>query len=79
MLILLAESPKMFPKKKISDMKYDVKTSEMMFLLIMSRKCMSKYLHSPTISFDELFWTDEAHKLMNNTRSRGVTRKRRHR
>ena len=42
MLILLAYQ-KMFSKEKnLSDMKYDVKMSEMMFLLIMSRKCMSK-------------------------------------
>ena len=43
MLILLASYQKMLSKKKnLSDMKYDVKTSEMKFLLIMSRKCMSK-------------------------------------
>ena len=29
-------------KNILSDMKYDVKTLEMPFLLIMSRKCMSK-------------------------------------
>ena len=40
MLILLAAYQNMFSKKKsLSDMKYDVKTSEM---LIISRKCMSK-------------------------------------
>ena len=46
MLILLASYQKILSKKKyLSDMKYDVKTSEMIFLLIMlimSRKCMSK-------------------------------------
>ena len=29
-------------KNILSDMKYDVKTLEMLFLLIISRKCMSK-------------------------------------
>ena len=43
MLILLAAYQNMFSKKKyLTDMKYDVKTSEMTFLLIMSQKCMSK-------------------------------------
>ena len=43
MLIKLAAYQKMFSKKKyLSDMKYDVKTPEMTYLLIMSRKRMSK-------------------------------------
>ena len=45
MLILLAAYQKMFSKKKyLSEMKYDDKTSEMTFLLIMLRKtkCMSE-------------------------------------
>ena len=43
MLILLEAYKKMFSKTKyLSDMKYDVKTSEMTFLLIMSRNCLSK-------------------------------------
>ena len=46
MLILLAAYQKMFSKKKyLSDMKYDVNTPEMTFLLIMSRKCTSKCLN----------------------------------
>ena len=49
MLILLAAYQKMFSKKKsLSDMKYDVKTSEMTFLLIMSRKCISKWFKKYT-------------------------------
>ena len=43
MLILFAAYKERVSKKKyLSDMKYDVKTSEITFLLIMSRKCMSK-------------------------------------
>ena len=44
MLILLAAYKKknVLKEKYLFDMKYDVKTSEMTFLLIMSRKFMSK-------------------------------------
>ena len=41
MVILHAVYQKMFPKKKyLSDIQYDVKTSDTTFLLIMSWKCM---------------------------------------
>ena len=43
MLILLAAYQNCFKDKYLSDMKYDVKTTEMTSLLIISRKCMSKW------------------------------------
>ena len=43
MLILLAAYQKCFQKKRhLSDMKYDVKTSEMAFFVNYVTKCMSK-------------------------------------
>ena len=35
-------SKNVFKEKYLSEMKYDVKTSEMMFLLIMVQKCISE-------------------------------------
>ena len=43
MLILLAAYQKYFQGNILCDMKYEVKPSEMTFLLIMLRKFMSKY------------------------------------
>ena len=52
---------------------------ENIWVCILNTSFISQYLRSPTISLDEPILTDEVHTTMNDTRSRDVTNKRRHR